>query len=86
MSDSENADVSQNLENDMSDILSIISTISDENNDSKETIFLNSLKPYLNKKRQKKIEQCKKIISITDTLKLLSDLHIFDSFLENDDN
>ncbi len=86
MSDAENADVSQNIENDMSDILSIISNLSDENIDSKETVFLNSLKPYLNKKRQKKIEQCKKIISITGTLKFLSDLHIFDNFLENNDN
>jgi len=86
MSDAENADVSPILENDMSDIFSIISNISDESSDSKETIFLNSLKPYLNKKRQKKIEQCKKIISITGTFKLLRDLHIFDNFLENDDN
>ena len=86
MPNTENADVSSTLENDMSDILSIISNISDENIDSKETAFLNSLKPYLNKKRQKKIEQCKKIISITGTLRLLNDLHIFDSFLENDDN
>ena len=85
MSDTENTDVSSNIENDMSDILSIISNISDENTNSKETVFLNSLKPYLNKKRQKKIDQCKKIISITGTLKLLSDLHIFDNFLENDD-
>jgi hypothetical protein len=54
MSNTENADVSSTLENDMSDILSIISNISDENIDSKETVFLNSLKPYLNKKRQKK--------------------------------
>ena len=30
-------------------------------------------------KRQKKLEQCEKIIMLTDTFKLLNELHFFDS-------
>lgn len=85
MSNPENADVSQNSENDLADIISLLSNISDETSESKETILLNSLKPYLNKKRQKKLEQCEKIINITDTLKVLNDLHIFDNLLADTD-
>jgi len=85
MSDTANADVSSNIENDISDIFSIISNISDKNTESKEDLLLNSLKPYLNKKRQKKLEQCQKIMSITDMIKVLYELHLFDDFLENTD-
>jgi DNA/RNA endonuclease YhcR with UshA esterase domain len=53
--------------------------------ESKETKLLSSLKPYLNEKRQKKLAQCEKIMSLTDTLKLLNDMHLFDSFLKNTD-
>ena len=85
MQETSNTDVSQNLENDISDIFSIISNTSNENTESKETLLLNSLKPYLNKKRQKKLEQCQKIMSITDIMKVLYELHIFDEFLDNND-
>lgn len=85
MSDTSNLDVSNNTENDFSDIFSLINTISEETTESKETQLLNSLKPYLNEKRQKKLAQCEKIMSLTDTLKMLNDLHVFDSFLKNSD-
>lgn len=85
MQNSGNADVSSNTPNDISDIFELLENISDDSAPSKETILLNSLKPYLNQKRQKKLEQCEKIMSLTDTLKLLNDLHIFDNFLENND-
>ncbi len=85
MSNSEKADVSKDTESELSDIISMLSNISEETQESKETVLLNSLKPYLSKKRQKKIEQCEKIISLTDTLKVLNDLHMFDDFLGNTD-
>ena len=81
----ENVDVSSNTESDLSDIFSLLNNISSEPTESKETTLLDSLKPYLNKKRQKKLAQCEKLISITDTLKLLNDLHVFDSFLKTPD-
>ena len=85
MSNSEKADVSKDTESELSDIISILSNISEETQESKATVLLNSLKPYLSKKRQKKLEQCEKIISLTDTLKVLNDLHMFDDFLGNTD-
>lgn len=85
MSNSEKADVSKDTESELSDIISMLSNISEETQESKETVLLNSLKPYLSKKRQKKIEQCEKIISLTDTLKVLNDLHMFDDFLGKTD-
>ncbi len=85
MSNSEKADVSKDTESELSDIISMLSNISEETQVSKETVLLNSLKPYLSKKRQKKLEQCEKIISLTDTLKVLNDLHMFDDFLGNTD-
>lgn len=81
----QNPDVSCNSENNLSDIFSLLTSISEETSENKETQLLNSLKPYLNEKRQKKIEQCEKIISLTDTLKMLNDLHVFDSLLKEID-
>ena len=46
---------------------------------------IEKLKPYLNEKRKKKLAQCEKLMSLTDTLKLLNDMHIFDSFLKTTD-
>lgn len=85
MQNSENPDVSCNTESDLSDIFSLLNNISTETTESKETNLLNSLKPYLNEKRQRKLAQCEKIMSLTDTLKLLNDMHVFDSFLKTTD-
>ena len=81
MQNTENPDVSCNTEVDFSEIFSLLNNISCEPAENKETTLLNSLKPYLNEKRQKKLAQCEKIMSLTDTLKLLNDMHVFDSFL-----
>jgi len=83
--DTQNPDVSSNTEFDFSDIFSLLNNISNESTENKETKLLDSLKPYLNEKRQKKLAQCEKIMSLTDTLKTLNDLHVFDSFLKNTD-
>lgn len=85
MQDTPNTDVSFDTGNDFSEIFSLLDNISTEQTESKESQLLNSLKPYLNKKRQKKLAQCEKIMSLTDTLKMLNDLHVFDSFLKNTD-
>lgn len=85
MQDTPNTDVSYDIENDFSDIFSILNNMSSDTTESKESKLLNSLKPYLNEKRQKKLAQCEKIMSLTDTLKVLNDLHVFDSLLNNTD-
>ena len=85
MQDTPNPDVSCDTESDFSDIFSLLTNISTDTTESKETQLLNSLKPYLNEKRQKKLAQCEKIMSLTETLKLLNDMHVFDSFLKNID-
>jgi len=85
MEDTSNTDVSRDTEIDLSDVFSLLNNISPDTQENKETQLLNSLKPYLNEKRQKKLAQCEKIMSLTDTLKLLNDMHIFDSFLKNTD-
>jgi len=83
MQNAQNPDVSCNTDTDLTDIFSLLNNISDEQTENKESQLLNSLKPYLNEKRQKKLAQCEKIMSLTDTLKLLNDMHVFDSFLKN---
>jgi len=85
MQDTPSADVSCDTESDLSDIFSLLNNISADTTESKESQLLNSLKPYLNENRQKKLAQCEKIMSLTDTLKMLNDLHVFDSFLKNTD-
>ena len=85
MQETPNSDVSCNTGNEFSDIFSLLNNLSDETTENKDAQLLNSLKPYLNEKRQKKLAQCEKVISITDTLKLLNDMHVFDSFLKNTD-
>ena len=78
MENTSNADVSNDSASELSDIISLLSDTSSSNN-SAESNLLTSLKPYLSPKRQKKLEQCEKIIMLTDTFKLLNELHIFDS-------
>lgn len=85
MQNTSNPDVSCDTSNDLSDILSLLNNLPTDTEESKETKLLSSLKPYLNEKRQKKLAQCEKIMSLTDTLKLLNDMHLFDSFLKNTD-
>jgi len=85
MEKNENVDVSCDTQDDLQDIFSILNSVSNSPQESKEINLLNSLKPYLNEKRQKKLAQCEKIMSLTETLKLLNDLHLFDSFLNNTD-
>lgn len=83
MENSANADVSNDLANDITDIISLLSDTT-SSSDSNEPNLLTSLKPYLNPKRQKKLEQCEKIITLTSTLKLLNELHFFDNLTEED--
>lgn len=78
MENTSNADVSNDAANELSDIISLLSDSSSSNN-SAESNLLTSLKPYLSPKRQKKLEQCEKIIMLTDTFKLLNELHFFDN-------
>ena len=82
MENTSNTDVSSDSVNELTDIISLLSDTSSSSN-STETNLLTSLKPYLNPKRQKKLEQCEKIIMLTDTFKLLNELHFFDSTEEN---
>lgn len=77
MENTSNADVSSDSTSELTDIISLLSDTSSSSN-SAESNLLTSLKPYLNPKRQKKLEQCEKIIMLTDTFKLLNDLHFFD--------
>ncbi len=83
MENTPNTDVSSDIANDLTDIISLLSDTT-SSNDSTETNLLTSLKPYLNPKRQKKLEQCEKIITLTGTLKLLNELHFFDSLTEEE--
>lgn len=85
MQDTENADVSCDTSEELSDIFTLLNSLPTESSENKESKLLNSLKPYLSEKRQKKLAQCEKIMSITETLKLLNDMHLFDSFLKNTD-
>lgn len=67
-------------ENDFSEIFSLFSDITNSSEDSKDTALLNSLKPYLNEKRQKKIDQCEKIMMMINAFKL------FNALNETEDN
>ncbi|MBP3284865.1 MAG: hypothetical protein J6M02_05140 [Clostridia bacterium] len=67
-------------ENDFSEIFSLFSDITNSSEDSKDTSLLNSLKPYLNEKRQKKIDQCEKIMMMINAFKL------FNALNETEDN
>lgn len=84
MENPSNADVSQNSSNDLSDILSLFLNSTESNEDTQDSTLLTSLKPYLSPKRQKKLEQCEKVIMLTGTLKLLNELHFFDNINSDD--
>ena len=62
-------------ENDFSEIFSLFSEITNSSDDSKDTSLLNSLKPYLSEKRQKKIDQCEKIMMLINAFKLINVLN-----------
>lgn len=86
MENTSNIDVSQDSENGLSEILSLFLTSSEENSDNNEPSLLTSLKPYLNPKRQKKLEQCEKIMMLTNTFKLLNELNFFDNLTDDSKN
>lgn len=86
MENTSNIDVSQDSGNGLSEILSLFLTSSEENNDNNEPSLLTSLKPYLSQKRQKKLEQCEKIMMLTNTFKLLNDLNFFDNLTDDNKN
>ena len=65
----------QSQENDFSEIFSLFSDITSSTEDSKDASLLNSLKPYLNEKRQKKIDQCEKIMMMINAFKLFNALN-----------
>ena len=79
MENSSNADVSKTSDNELSDLISLFLNSDTETEDSPESTLLTSLKPYLSPKRQKKLEQCEKVITLTGTLKLLKELNFFDN-------
>lgn len=86
MENPSNADVSQDSGNELSDLISLFLNSDNSNEDSPESTLLTSLKPYLSPKRQKKLEQCEKVIMLTGTLKLLKELNFFDNLKsENED-
>jgi len=62
-------------ENDFSEIFSLFSDIASSSDDSNDTTLLNSLKPYLSEKRQKKIDQCEKIMMLINAFKLINILN-----------
>ncbi len=53
-------------------IQSILGIMSNNKNDA-NTAFLNSLKPFLKKERQKKLEQATKLMSVAKVIKLFKD-------------
>ena len=79
MENSSNADVSQDSGNELSDLISLFLNSDNENEDTPESTLPTSLKPYLSPKRQKKLEQCEKVIMLTGTLKILKELNFFDN-------
>jgi len=81
MEHSEQENTSQ--DNDFSEIFSLITDITSSTEDSKDTSLLNSLKPYLNEKRQKKIDQCEKIMMMINAFKLFNALNETEDNAEN---
>lgn len=55
------------------DLSYLISSLSHSINSSKLDL-LTALKPYVNKKRQKKIDQCEKFVSMINTFSLINNL------------
>lgn len=83
MENPSNADVSQDSGNELSDLISLFLTSDNSTEDSPESSLLTALKPYLSTNRQKKLEQCEKVIMLSGTLKLLKELNFFDTLKNN---
>jgi len=64
---------SENSSNDMPDLSLLFSTLSNSINSPKLDL-LTALKPYVNKKRQRKIDQCGKFVSIINAFTLMNNL------------
>ena len=62
-------------ENDFSEIFSLFSDITSSSEETKEGNLLQSLKPYLSEKRQKKIDQSEKIMMLINAFKLINILN-----------
>jgi hypothetical protein len=62
-------------ESGLSDTISSIASFLNSDSSNQNMNFLNSLKPYLNKKRQKKIEQCEKFVSMAKTFQIINQLN-----------
>lgn len=73
MDNPENIDVSKETDSDLSDVFSMFSNIA-ASVDTSESSLLSSLRPYLNKKRQKKIDQCEKFIMLAGAIKLMNEI------------
>ena len=86
MENSSNADVSKDSGNELSDLISLFLNSDTETENSSESTLLTSLKPYLSPKRQKKLEQCEKVIMLTGTFKLLKELNFFDNLESEKDD
>lgn len=59
----------------LSDTIASISSFLNSPSSNQNLSLLNSLKPYLNKKRQKKIEQCEKFVSMAKTFQIINQLN-----------
>jgi hypothetical protein len=86
MENPSNADVSQDSGNELSDLISLFLNSENSKEDTPESTLLTSLKPYLSPKRQKKIEQCEKVIMLTGTLKILKELNFFENLTSEKDD
>lgn len=86
MENTSNTDVSQDSSNDLSDLLTLFLNSENSTEETPESTLLTSLKPYLSPKRQKKLEQCEKVIMLTGTLKLLKELNFFDNLKSDNEN
>ena len=67
------SDNSENSSDNMPDFSNILSVLSGSVNSSKLDL-LTALKPYVSKKRQKKIDQCGKFVSMINAISLMNNL------------
>lgn len=64
---------SKNSSEDIQDFSNILSSLSGSINSSKLDL-LTALKPYVNKQRQKKIDQCGKFVSMINAISIMNNL------------
>ena len=57
------------------DISNMLSSIINSNSSSSTTNLLHALKPYLNEKRQKKIDQCEKFMTFANAFQIMNKLN-----------